>query len=82
MNTTKYVRQTMKVERTSRDKGWRMNITIDAYPNGLVNINNTAANGKSQLHTWVGVNRRIADMIELFVQDKVAPAMADHPKSS
>jgi hypothetical protein len=71
MNSTKYIRQTMKVERTPRDKGWRMTIVIDAYDDGLVNINGTVANGGSHAHTWVGINRTIADMIELFVQDKV-----------
>jgi hypothetical protein len=78
MNSIEFVRESMKVERTPHNKGWRMTIVVDAYDNGHLNVNGKPKNAATLLQAWIGAQRFAAQMWELFMQDYVAPAMAVH----
>jgi hypothetical protein len=89
-NRPAYMRELMEWHVPARDRHpaaervgnkWRLTLVIEASDNGYLTINGGPMNANTFIQSWVGLCRVTNQMIEQFVQDKAAPAMADHLNS-
>ena len=61
------VRKSMNVKPTPQNKGLGLTLRIDAYDNGIVNVDGIPMNdGKDQTDAWLGANSVIATTILEF----------------
>jgi hypothetical protein len=64
-----HIRKKMRttVAPTPQDKGLRMTLTIDAYDNGMVNVDGTPMNdGQDQVEAWLRAGVVVVQRLEEF----------------
>ena len=68
MNSRKYIRSIMTLDRTPQDKGWVTKIEISCYDKGgILNINGTPIGEKfNEAHRWLAIIRIATQIIEEF----------------
>ena len=72
------IREHMRVDRTARDKGWQLTVTVTAYDNGLIQVDgipiNDSDTGYDEAEGWLGAAENVALVLNEFRrQVKAAP---------
>jgi hypothetical protein len=55
------------IDRSDKDKGWKLPLEVIAYDNGMININGVPA-GTPQADRWLSAARMVLELMERLQQ--------------
>ncbi|SFB78358.1 hypothetical protein SAMN04487968_101497 [Nocardioides terrae] len=64
------IREHMRLDRTARDKGWKLTVTVTAYDNGMIQVDgipiNDSDSGYDEAEGWLGAAENVALVLNEF----------------